>query len=45
MSFNVEIGHTSERGPRTGNEDLAPPPPATWDPTVALERVIAAHNA
>jgi serine/threonine protein phosphatase PrpC len=88
MSFNVDIGHTSERGPRTGNEDFAlarqPGPseapwgvmaaladgvsngglgleaaqttvmtlvqdwyatPATWDPTVALERVIAAHNA
>lgn len=88
MSFHVDIGFTSERGPRTGNEDfaLARQPdaseaawgvvaaladgvsngglgleaaqttvmtlvrdwyatPATWDPTVALERVIAAHNA
>jgi serine/threonine protein phosphatase PrpC/serine/threonine protein kinase len=88
MSFNVDIGFTSERGPRTGNEDFAmarqPEPhesawgvmaaladgvsnggmgleaaqttvmtllqdwyatPATWDPTVALERVIAAQNA
>lgn len=88
MSFNLDIGHTSERGPRTDNEDFAvvrlPMPaesawgviaaladgvsngglgleaaqttamslvedwygtPATWDPTVALERVIAAHNA
>jgi serine/threonine protein phosphatase PrpC len=88
MSFHVDIGFTSERGPRTGNEDfaLARQPdaseaawgvvaaladgvsngglgleaaqttvmtlvrdwyatPATWDPTVALERVISAHNA
>jgi serine/threonine protein phosphatase PrpC len=88
MSFNVDIGFTSERGPRSGNEDFAmarqPAPhespwgvmaaladgvsnggmgleaaqttvmtllqdwyatPATWDPTVALERVIAAQNA
>jgi len=88
MSFNVDIGHTSERGPRSGNEDFAlvrqPGPsesawgviaaladgvstggmgleaaqtsvmslvgdwyatPATWDPTVALDRVISAHNA
>jgi serine/threonine protein phosphatase PrpC/DNA-binding HxlR family transcriptional regulator len=88
MSFNVDIGFASERGPRTGNEDFAlvrqPGPqdaawgviaaladgvsngglgleaaqttvltlvedwyatPATWDPTVALDRVILAHNA
>lgn len=88
MSFNVDIGFCSERGPRSDNEDFAlvrhPGPgesdwgviaaladgvsvgglgrvasqttvmtlvedwygtPATWDPTVALERVIAAHNA
>ena len=88
MSFNVEVGFASERGPRTGNEDFAlvrqPGPqesawgviaaladgvsngglgleaaqttvmalvgdwyatPATWDPTVALDRVISAHNA
>jgi len=87
MSFDLDIGHTSERGPRTGNEDFAlvrqPGPgdaawgviaaladgvstgglgleaaqstvmslvedwyatPATWDPTVALDRVIQAHN-
>ncbi len=88
MSFHVDIGFTSERGPRSGNEDFAlvrqPGPaesawgviaaladgvsqgglgleaaqttvktlvgdwyatPATWDPTVALDRVIQAHNA
>ncbi len=87
MSFDLDIGFTSERGPRTGNEDFAlvrqPGPsdaawgviaaladgvstgglgleaaqstvmslvedwyatPATWDPTVALDRVIQAHN-
>jgi serine/threonine protein phosphatase PrpC len=88
MSFNLDIGYTSERGPRTDNEDFAlirQPlasesawgvvaaladgvsngglgqeaaqttvmalvedwygTPATWDPTVALERVIGAQNA
>jgi serine/threonine protein phosphatase PrpC len=88
MSFHVDIGFCSERGPRSGNEDFAlvrqPGPaesawgviaaladgvsqgglgleaaqttvrtlvadwyatPATWDPTVALDRVIQAHNA
>lgn len=88
MSFNVDIGFCSERGPRSDNEDFALVrhpgsgesdwgviaaladgvsvgglgrvasqttvmtlvedwygTPATWDPTVALERVIAAHNA
>jgi serine/threonine protein phosphatase PrpC len=88
MSFTVDVGFATERGPRSHNEDFAqvrqPGPaesawgviaaladgvsqgglgleaaqttvmtlvqdwyatPATWDPTVALERVIAAHNA
>lgn len=88
MSFDLDIGFTSERGPRTDNEDFAMvrlpmasesawgviaaladgvsngglgreaaqttamslvqdwySTPATWDPTVALERVIASHNA
>lgn len=88
VSFDVEIGFTSERGPRTDLEDFAGArqpagheapwgvmaaladgvstgglgreaahttvttllndwyaTPATWDPTVALDRVIAAQNA
>ncbi len=88
MSFSVDTGLSSERGPRSDNEDFAqvrqPDPqasawgviaaladgvstgglgkeaaqtsvmtlvndwyatPATWDPTVALDRVISAHNA
>jgi serine/threonine protein phosphatase PrpC len=88
MSFNVDVGHSSERGPRTHNEDFARvrqpelaesawgvmaaladgvsqgglgleaaqttvmslvndwyATPATWDPTVALDRVISANNA
>lgn len=88
MSFSVDVGCSSERGPRSDNEDFAqvrhPAPseaawgiiaaladgvstgglglqaaqtsvlslvddwygtPATWDPTVALDRVISAHNA
>lgn len=87
MSFSLDIGFASERGPRTGNEDFAMVrqpgskesawgviaaladgvsngglglmaaqttvmtlvndwygTPATWDPTVALDRVISAHN-
>jgi len=88
MSFTVDVGFATERGPRSHNEDFAqvrqPGPaesawgviaaladgvsqgglgleaaqttvmslvndwyatPATWDPTVALDRVISAHNA
>ncbi len=88
MSFQVDIGHASERGQRPRNEDfaaaLAPPPheaarglvaavadgvstgghgraaaqtavislvedfhavPATWEVSVTLDRLIAAHNA
>ncbi|MFN3415339.1 MAG: bifunctional protein-serine/threonine kinase/phosphatase [Caldimonas sp.] len=88
MSFDVDIGHASERGPRENNEDFAavvqPAPsdetrgliaavadgvasggqgrlaaqttvmslvqdfhavPETWDTTVALDRLIDAHNA
>lgn len=88
MSFDVEVGHASQRGPREGLEDFAavarPAPheeawgviaaiadgvssggkgmeaaqtsvlglladyystPATWDTTVALDRVIGAQNA
>ncbi|MEY4765775.1 MAG: hypothetical protein RI907_2448 [Pseudomonadota bacterium] len=87
MSFDVDIGFCSERGPRSANEDFAGvcqpqaheaawgvvaalsdgvsnggrgmeaaqttvmtltqdwySTPATWDPTVALDRVIQAHN-
>lgn len=88
MSFDVDIGHASERGPRENNEDFAavvqPAPsddrrgliaavadgvasggqgrlaaqttvmslvqdfhavPETWDTTVALDRLIGAHNS
>ena len=88
MSFDVDIGHATERGPRTLNEDFAAAlrhpageeslgviaaiadgvsaggegrmaaqtsvlslvqdffsAPATWDTTVVLDRVIAAHNS
>jgi serine/threonine protein phosphatase PrpC len=88
MSFDVDIGQASDRGPRATNEDFAatgrPAPgeearglvaaiadgvsaggqgrmaaqtsvlslvedffcaPATWDTTVALDRVIGAHNS
>jgi serine/threonine protein phosphatase PrpC len=88
MSFHVDIGHSSERGPRSVNEDFggataaAPPDdargliaavadgvssgghgleaaqttvmglladffatPATWETTVALDRLIGAQNA
>lgn len=88
MSFDVEVGHASQRGPREGLEDFAavarPAPheeawgviaaiadgvssgglgleaaqtsvlgllgdyyatPATWDTTVALDRLIGAQNA